>query len=644
MCGFGGIINNRFSINRQQIEEIACKVNFRGPDSNGIVIFDNELKEKHSGNSAFFFNRLAIIDLDKRSDQPFQDDESLLIFNGEIYNYKELRSLLQQKGFHFQTTSDTEVLFFALKCWGSNAIPLLNGMFSFCFIDKKNKTFLIARDRVGIKPLYFRQLNECLIFASDLDSILRLSSEKPEIDEDAIRMFLWMQFIPSPFTPYKNIFKLSPGHYINENCFNLKGKEIKQLKYWDAYDQCSPKDNLYNSSDDNTLENLLVNSVEKQLIADVPLGLLLSSGVDSSLLAAITNKYFSRGKAINFFTISFANSNSDDESKNAERFIAGFKNPALINHNLSIDPEFIGKHIDTLYDYIDEPFGDYAILLNWVISKKAKEHVTVALSGDGADELFWGYPRYRQWKLRELHLNNTIKFRGAANHLIKHFFPDAHIRSMASLVSEPNGVNRHFSLFLQPSFSNLKRDPVYYKKIWALDGIEKVSDREDLASLLDIKTYLADAMLYKVDRASMAASLEIRVPYLDNEVLNYSLKLNLAAKSNNIFEYKAPLKSLLSKLAPHYNINMPKKGFSFPLHEWLFNNWKDRVLSFVTDVNLNDLGFEPRQYMEIIKNYYRGNKRNAIPVWYLVNLVMWKTKFDKITPLKNYEKVSGYFN
>jgi len=502
-------------------------------------------------------------------------------------------------------------------------------MFAFCWIDKVQKQFIVARDRMGIKPLYYSTQGHHFIFASDLDSVIRLSEKPQQIQQEAVNMFLWMQFIPTPFTIVKDIFKLPPGHYIKGNLNEVEsGPTLTVYPFWDAY---SAKQQIQDSFGDQGLEQVLLRSLSHQLVADVPLGLFLSSGTDSSLLAAMVNKHFARERAFDFFTISFSEGTSSDESMDADQYINGFNNPFLHHHKLNIDPAFIRNHLEDLYGFFDEPFGDHAALLNWVISKKAKEYVTVALSGDGADELFWGYRRYEQWQNPSVLLFDKWRVPGSVAALAKPFLGNSFIGSKANLEMEPDAMKRHFTLFLHPALEHLKKDPIWTKPIWAMENISQISCRKDFVAWLDLKTYLADAMLHKVDRASMAASLEVRVPYLDNEVVDYALSLPFQAKSNSQFAQKAIIKQLLKQLAPHYDIHRPKKGFNFPIDQWLRIKWRELALSIVNEQTLQELGLDGKAYMKMINRYYAGESKYCIPVWYILNLVLWKKKFDQIT-------------
>jgi asparagine synthase (glutamine-hydrolysing) len=306
----------------------------------------------------------------------------------------------------------------------------------------------------------------------------------------------------------------------------------------------------------------------------------------------------------------------------------------LKNHLLQVDPRYMQDHIGTLYQYYDEPFGDYASLLNWAISKKAREFVTVAISGDGADELFWGYSRYNKWRdLQKLNaipaLSNTISKTAG-------LFNQTSVARKIRKTFRHDPVERHFDLFLLPAFREyFSGNAMTSHKLWALENAQLINGRNDLPAIMDIKTYLSDAMLYKVDRSSMATSLEVRVPYLDNKVLEYGLKTSLNKKSNGEYKNKAVLKSLLHKLAPHYDIKQPKRGFSFPLKKWLLENWREQVNDVVTSDMLSSMGLDAGYFMRVTNSFFKNSDNSSVEVWYLFNLGLWKQHFDSMTGKSN---------
>jgi asparagine synthase (glutamine-hydrolysing) len=617
MCGFGGIINWKSKTSFDALSSTASKVSFRGPDNTGIRLYDyNFGKQETEGEVGLFFNRLAIIDLDKRSNQPFENERYVLVFNGEIYNYREIKNKLIQNGFHFETSSDTEVLFNALIEYGSDAISLLNGMFAFAFIDKVEKKIILARDRVGIKPLNYLLNDSCFVFASEIDSIVRLSAEKQTISRSAVSAFLSLQYVPTPFTIWENIYKLPPGCFIEGFIDDLKqNKEVVPIPYMDAYKKATASSGFSES-----LENLLCNSLELQLQSDVPLGLFLSSGIDSSLLAALINKHFSNDQQFNFFTVAFDEDckYEDDESYDAKAFLQGFENNNFFHHILHVNPSIIKDVLTTMYEHLDEPFGDYAVMMNSVVSRKAREHVTVVLSGDGSDELFWGYTRYTQWKKRRENFDWT-HFLQPINGFVE-WIPHTSLKKKIKRRLTTDPLRQYMNLVSSGHFAadGFISDDAY----WWFKDFEKLKHRPDLPSLMDVKTYLPDCMFYKVDRSSMGASLEVRVPFLDNQVVDYALQLNISKKSTPRFATKSPLKELLHKLAPHYRFDIPKRGFSFPLREWITNDWKEIVFSETVKRHLQSLDLL-EDYNIILKEHYQNRKDFSTEIYRLLSLAIW---------------------
>lgn len=625
MCGFGGIINSRQGVSAEAIKKIADAVSHRGPDSTRISLFDNAfVKHEAVGYHAFFFNRLAVVDLDPRSDQPFEDDRHFLLFNGEIYNHHALRGELEEIGVVFRTTSDTEVLFNALRCWGQQALFRLNGMFALFWLDKVTGDFLLARDRIGIKPLYYRKESGSFIFASELHSIVRLSDARPSISAQAVHDYLFFQYVPTPFTILEDIFKLEPGHMIIGSISKLGSGPISTCPYWNAYSKLKVASSTH---EDAVLEQLLAESLKMQLEADVPVGLFLSSGIDSSLLAALVNKY-GEGRSYDFFSIGFERQTTSDESQDAEAYLRGFGNDNLRHHTLFISPEFIAAKLTTLYKYFDEPFGDSASLLNLAISEKAREYVTVALSGDGADELFWGYPRYSSWQKRFDTINRFETLAGVLRKTAA-TLPDSRLKYtlMGLLEKDPESA---YLFLVSPRMFGEHSPQWRNRQLWYREGLQSLHYRPDLPSIIDFKTYLPDAMLHKVDRSSMASSLEVRVPYLENDIVDFALTMPLYCKSDSQYRTKAPLKRIMSRVAPHYDLRRPKKGFSFPLKSWLMIDWKDMVMDNLIAENLETFQLDHSTLRPIIEDFYKGDESYVMEVWHLLNLALWHNEFKKL--------------
>lgn len=613
MCGFGGIINSNYKHSISEISGIAQKVGYRGPDSCRVILLDESLTpaELVASNHALFFNRLAIVDLNDRSDQPFADSRYILLFNGEIYNYRSLRSQLQKEGIKFKTFSDTEVLFEALKLWGTDVIKCLNGMFSFVFIDSHSGDILLARDRLGIKPMYYSIDTGSFSFASECDSIVRLQRKRIAVDDSVLQSYLWLQYTPTPQTIHRSINKLPPGTFLKYNA-NGKPNEYALQSYWDAYEQLCHSSNCTESS----LKELLTSSLSLQLHADVPVGVFLSSGVDSSLITAIVHHSFARdNKGFNFFTVAFDEDTVSDESYDAQKFIKGFNNPLLEHKFLHVSSSSIFEKAQRMYEVYDEPFADPAALLNWAISEKAREHVTVVLSGDGADELFWGYDRYNLWR-KFNHENKRHPFYNTVKGQIQEL-----IKGRYNTVFTHDEMQLHFNLLKTGALNS--SNPLFEESFWFHSNKELLQGRQDLPALIDIKSYLPDAMLYKVDRASMAASIEVRVPYLDNNIVNYALKMSFSDKSNSVYNSKALLKELLKQLAPHYNFSQPKKGFSMPLKQWMCGEWKDSIYEVVTTTKWKEFGIEEKMVNSILKAFNEMKSDVTKEVWRLYNFGLW---------------------
>ncbi len=628
MCGFAGILNSQRLYNIKEVQSIASRVNFRGPDYTGCSVYDENFTNTENGLHSFFVNRLAIFDLDPRSHQPFENERYTLLYNGAIYNYKELKSELEKKGIPFKTTSDTEVLFYILQILGIEGIKKLNGMFAFFFLDKKNRTFILCRDRVGIKPLYYRQENNSFIFGSELHSILRFSSVSPVISPIAIQQYLSLQYIPTPNSIIENIYKLPPGYYISGSVEDLKnGNTLTPLPFWDAYQHIHSHSSMIMNYEQEELEHKLVQSISSQLQADVPVGIFLSSGIDSSLLTALINKYLAKEKVFKFFTVAFREQTDSDESIDAAKYLQAFGNNNLQHYFLEIDQNHLSRTLDSLYNYYDEPFGDPTALLNLVIAEKAKEYVTVTLSGDGGDELFWGYPRYNVWRKRKKEIYRIL----LGN--IKNILPHTNSYSMSRLYKkiENDPLFIYLDSVTSSGFYAIDtRNILLQKSLWYLTNLSLLHTREDFASIIDFKTYLP-AMLYKVDRSSMAASLETRVPFLDNEIVNFGLQLALQGKSNTMFPTKAPFKKILQTIAPQYDIHKPKKGFNFPLQQWMSGSWREKIADTITKNNLEKFNVETKSLFNIVENYYKSDcSKYSTEVWRLLNLILWKEKLDSI--------------
>lgn len=619
MCGFGGIVGSERAISYDKLFEIASKVKFRGPDFTGTKVLDSHFQNaRERGWAGFFHNRLAILDLESRSNQPFEDERYLLVYNGEIYNYRSLREELRNLGSVFHTRSDTEVLFEVCKRWKEDAIPRLDGMFAFAFLDKIERTLILARDRVGIKPLCYTFRNGALAFASETDSIIRLLSMRPQIDEAAVSSYLLFQSTPTPKSIWRDILKLQPGFYLKVDFDRTGVTSARMHSYWDAY-HCAQETTV-----NQNLESVLAEALRSQLVADVPVGLFLSGGIDSTTLAALIAKY-SRDAAVSFFTITFRDPTEHDESSVAQSSLVNLFNGSVVHHSIAIEEKKISDLWSQLYEILDEPFGDHAVLLNWVISKEAAKHATVVLSGDGADEVFGGYDRYRQWQRLRQWSSRWGRMSSLLARYLNLITPkkrwqtrsfDHPIKQYLTLMTPTPEISRHFTTVLAEKFSGQH-----------LNGL---TSRPDLPRLIDFKTYLPDCMLYKVDRASMGASIENRVPFLSNDVVAIGLN-GVAPQWNG--PTKPALKALLGNLLPTYPLHAPKKGFSFPLEQWMRGPWRELFHDIATTSDPEAVTMHKRTYRDLFDRFYKGDSSITYQLWMATNLLLWHTTKRKTLSL-----------
>lgn len=605
MCGIGGIIGCP-QVTIERLADVARQASHRGPDYTGLRIYDQAfVSVQGAGTVGIFHNRLAIIDLDARSNQPFEDERFLLVFNGEIYNFVALRIQLASFGYTFSTASDTEVLFVALKHWGAEAVGRLNGMFAFAFIDKQARTLLLARDRAGIKPLFYAWWGEAFCFASDADSVIRLGGRSPQVDLQSAALYQVLQYVPGARSIWSCVQSLLPGQFLAVGLDVPNRGKASPVTYWNAY---AAAGTAVPAAD---LGELLRAAVGRQLVADVPVGVFLSSGVDSSLLAAIITKHFPHAKP-SFYTVGFDDAPENDESARAKLFLEQLGAPSSSFARLQISSKVLGDHWQQLYKVVDQPFGDHAILLNWAIARAAAKHVKVVLSGDGADEVFAGYDRYRSW----------------AHYQRQHSSVLIMIMRVLAALSKRKGIaircERNPAVMYLLMLDTSGKSPEAMRDILSLCdfsvGLDALLLREDLPRLIDMKSYLPDAMLFKVDRASMAASIEVRVPFLDNEIIDAGLSESAFMQGRPL---KWQLRELLGQLAPHYDLLAPKKGFSFPLFRWMREHWSGLLQEIIYEGDRQAVGIEDAQIFSLLRSFQAGNDNVGYALWIQANLLLW---------------------
>lgn len=589
MCGFTGWFDPRPE-GREVLERMTAALVHRGPDDRGIYC---------QGQIGFGHQRLAIIDL-AASLQPMVYGKCILAYNGELYNFRELRRELEELGHKFRTEGDTEVLLRALIEWKEAAVPRLRGMFAFAFWD--GESLLLARDHVGVKPLYICWDQGRLLFASEIKSLLEHPAVSREIDSSAIALYLECQYIPAPFSIFRQIRKLLPAHFLK-----LKDGQIEQRRYWTP--QYLPKFEFDEETALEQLDSQLRRSVSSMLVADVPIGAFVSGGVDSSLIAALMQAEMGRKAKIFSIGLDHVHSEQEHAARVASHLGADF-------YPLVVQASDMMGALDQLFD---EPFGDQAALPTLLLSKLTRNHVKVVLTGEGADEVFAGYSNYSK-RLKEA----PISARWSRIYSPFHRFLPEKLRKNRICKAMSRPLSRRYAtipnLFDSEIHSSLLTRSFRSEKHVLLDEMAErhyfaCDSNEYLDKMLHIDTslWLPDDLLTKVDRATMAYSLEARVPYLDHHLIEFAARLPAHFKMRGS-EGKYLLKRLAAQFLPPEIVYRPKWGFVIPLHEWMARELKPMVDDAMATLFQRKI-IRPRV------------ERNATRLFALLSLELWFRRY-----------------
>jgi asparagine synthase (glutamine-hydrolysing) len=630
MCGIAGWINleNKTSQNDGEavLHRMCERMKHRGPDSEGLWL-DEQV--------ALGMRRLSIIDLHTGEQPVYSEDKSVVVvMNGELYNFREVRSDLEKRGHKFATNTDSEILPHLYEEYGEAMLEHINGMFAFALWDKNKKKLLVARDRFGEKPLYYGVFAGKLIFASEPKVLLENPSVKAEINTDALRSFLSFDYVPAPASIYKNIYKLPAAHFLT-----VERGEVKTRRYWNlTFHKNGNTPTIEKAAED--LRELLSDAVRMRLVADVPLGILLSGGVDSSTVAAFAVRHST--EKVKTFSIGFEE-DSFDESKYA-RQVATHLGTEHYEDKLSV--RRAADLISEIAKWLDEPLSDGSLIPTFLLSRFVRQHVTVALGGDGGDEIFAGYPMYFGHKMARVYDSIPRFLRSGLIEPIVNNLPvstknlsfDYKAKRFVA-AAKYDTVTRHHSWFGSFSIDEqndlLSRDVLastsgdIYRGAKDLLKITDARDEIERMQFLDMNFYMAEDILTKVDRASMAVSLEVRAPFLDPRVAQFAAALPLEYKLKGS-KGKYVLKKAVEPLLPRAILQRPKKGFGIPIAEWLKGSLNPLLRDLLAPERLKNQGlFDAEFVRQLIKEHETGAASHHKQLWTLLVFQLWFDNFMK---------------
>lgn len=630
MCGICGfVVPPGETPSAELLGRMLRTIVHRGPDDEGLRL---------TGRAALGTRRLSIIDLETGHQPLSNEDGSIWIaYNGETYNFPELRQELQARGHAFATRTDTETIVHAYEEYGEGCLPKLRGMFAFGLWDGRTQRLLLARDRLGKKPLYYTLLADgTLVFGSELKCLIAHPRLGRELDPQALDLFLTLEYVPSPLSIYKNVFKLPAGHYL------LFGDgRVSVHSYWDVEPR-DPDDpemrGLTFSAACDRLYDLLKESVRLRLMSDVPLGAFLSGGIDSSCIVGLMREL--GASPLKTFSIGFKDA-SYNELEFARRTARTFQTD---HKELILEPQVL-ELTERLVRHLDEPLGDFSIFPTFLVSRMARAEVKVVLSGDGGDEVFGGYEHYQAQKLGRL--PGVALMGRAASALTGALPPSAKKKGVwnkarryaRGLALDPASRHLRWMTFLSTPRKKRLYAPALVE---ALDGIREVRERDPFAPVfarmadfdpitaelyLDLKTYLADDIMVKVDRMSMAASLEARAPLLDHKVVEFAFGLPGSWKVHGLTT-KWIFKKTMERLLPHPNIYRRKEGFSIPIKHWLKTELRALLLDHLSGARIEREGlFNYAAVKHMLDRHLQGRENYSHELWALLVFEIWKENY-----------------
>ncbi|AEF84189.1 asparagine synthase (glutamine-hydrolyzing) [Treponema primitia ZAS-2] len=627
MCGITGFLDFNCRTEEFILRSMTDILHHRGPDDSGYYLDKTESVYIGLGH-----RRLSILDLSMQGHQPMHFRNLTIIFNGEIYNFKEIRAELEKKDYSFDSNTDTEVILKAYHCWGTDMISRFNGMFAFALYDKENQTVRLFRDRAGVKPLYYYFKNGLFLFASELKSFHQHPHFVKELDNDGLALYFKYGYIPQPYTIFNDCHKLKAGHSLS---INLRNKNITDTKYWDVMD-CyrQPKLQISEQEAIDETEKILKSAFEYRMVSDVPVGVFLSGGYDSTIVTAILQA--NRTEKIKTFTIGFREEkyNEAQEAKKIAEYLGTDHTEYYCTSQDAIDI------LPLIPEMWDEPAADSSAIPTLLVSRLARKQVTVALSADAGDETFGGYYKYNTVYKKYRALKSTPPlanrfYRWILRNPTTHFFADSvgmyNAKERLLRWSYMLGCDENEILSIDASRftgNELKELVSFDYKIPPTDFDERLRGiwLDNLLSV-DYKTYMVDDILMKVDRATMAVSLEGREPLLDHRIIEYVARLDPALKIKNGTK-KYLLKQITHKYIPQDMMDRPKKGFGIPIDIWLRDELKQYIMQYLSvDKLKNEDIFNTESVIQLRDDYISNKKANFTRLWVVLMFQMWKEKW-----------------
>ncbi len=624
MCGIAGYIDFNKRTGMDLLRDMTDALHHRGPDDAGYEVFDSPTAEIGFGQ-----RRLSILDLSPLGHQPMPFENLVINFNGEIYNFKEIKVELEAAGYTFKSGSDTEVILKGYHHWGIAVVDKLIGMFAIALYDKAKEEVILLRDRAGVKPLYYYWQNDLLLFSSELKSFSKHPSFKKVIDRDSLALFLQYSYIPAPYSIFHNTKKLLPGHYIT---IDLKTKEQRISKYWDVFDHYNKP--ILNISDAEAIEHtdqLLKKAYEYRMVADVPVGIFLSGGYDSSSVAALLQT--GRTEKLKTFTIGFHERefNEADEAKKIANYLG------TDHTELYVTEKEAAGVLPLLPEIYDEPFADNSTVPTVLVSKLARKTVKVALSADGGDEIFGGYNKFKQAEKYTSYPRVVQSLLSGSMSLLNPdhipYFKDKYnfstrYEKMKLIWKEqsPEKAVKYISQYItEKEVRSFLAAPFNSYKTFFDDGNALAKNDGVVNRLLavDYKTFLVDNNLVKVDRATMAVGLEGREPMLDQNIIEFLSRLPSSMKIRNGVT-KWLLKEVVHKYIPKEMMDRPKKPFIAPLMVWFKEDLKEQLKFYLSKESLQATGlFNPDPIIKLRDAYLEGKNVNYQKLWQILVFQLW---------------------